>query len=57
MDTFTVAAGPRMHFKVGEQGRVHPGLSFVRGFDGRGFDAPLLTAQTTAVQIDIPVMF
>jgi hypothetical protein len=56
-DTLTFAGGPRLHFKVGKQGGVHPGLSFVRGFDGRGFDAPLVTAQPTALQIDIPVMF
>jgi hypothetical protein len=57
MDTLTVALGPRLHFKVGKQGGIHPGLSFWRGFDGRGFDAPLLTAQTTAVQLDVPVTF
>jgi hypothetical protein len=56
-DTLTFAGGPRLHFKVGKQGGVHPGLSFVRGFDGRGFDAPLVTAQPTALQIDVPVMF
>jgi hypothetical protein len=56
-DTLTFAGGPRLHFKVGKQGGIHPGLSFVRGFDRRGFDAPLVTAQPTALQIDIPVMF
>ncbi len=56
-DTLTFAGGPRLHFKVGKQGGVHPGLSFVRGFDGRGFDAPLVTAQPTALQVDVPVMF
>ena len=53
----TVAVGPRFHFRVGKQGWIRPGISFVRGLDARGFDAPLLTAQTTAVQLDIPVMF
>lgn len=57
MDTVTVAVGPRLHFKLGRQAWIRPGISFVRGLDARGFDAPLLTAQTTAVQIDIPVMF
>jgi hypothetical protein len=57
MDTVTAAAGPRLHFRLGKQAWIRPGISFVRGFDARGFDAPLLTAQTTAVQIDIPVMF
>ena len=57
MDTVTVAAGPRLHFRLGKQAWIRPGISFVRGLDARGFDAPLLTAQTTAVQIDVPVMF
>jgi hypothetical protein len=57
MDTVTAAAGPRLHFRLGKQAWIRPGISFVRGFDARGFDAPLLTAQTTAVQIDVPVMF
>ena len=56
-DTLTFAGGPRLHFKVGKQGGVHPGLSFVRGFDGRRFDAPLVTAHPTALQIDVPVVF
>ena len=53
----TVAVGPRFHFRVGKQGWIRPGMSFVRGFDARGFDAPLLTAKTTAVQVDVSVMF
>jgi hypothetical protein len=57
MDTVTAAAGPRLHFRLGKEAWIRPGISFVRGFDARGFDAPLLTAQTTAVQIDVPVMF
>jgi hypothetical protein len=57
MDTVTAAAGPRLHFRLGNQVWIHPGLSFVRGFDARGLDAPLLTAQTTAVQIDVPITF
>jgi hypothetical protein len=57
MDTTTIAVGPRVHFRVGKQGWIRPGLSFVRGIDGRGFDAPLITAQATAVQLDIPVTF
>jgi hypothetical protein len=57
MDTVTAAAGPRLHFRVGNQAWIRPGISFVRGFDARGFDAPLLTGRTTAVQIDVPVMF
>jgi hypothetical protein len=57
MDTVTVAAGPRLHFRLGKQAWIRPGISFVRGFDARGLDAPLLTAQTTALQIDIPLTF
>lgn len=56
IDTTTVAVGPRVHFRVGSSW-VRPGLSFVRGLDMRGFGAPLITAQTTAVQLDIPVTF
>jgi hypothetical protein len=56
-DTLTFAGGPRFHFKVGKEAAIHPGLSFVRGFDGRGLDAPLVTAHPTALQIDVPVVF
>ncbi|HET6147005.1 MAG TPA: hypothetical protein VFH68_05695 [Polyangia bacterium] len=57
MASTTVAVGPRFHFRVGKQGWIRPGLSFVRGLDARGFDAPLLTAQATGVQVDVPVTF
>jgi len=57
MASTTVAVGPRLHFRVGKQSCIRPGVSLVRGLDARGFDAPLLTARTTAVQVDIPVMF
>lgn len=53
----TVAVGPRAHFSVGKQGWIRPGLSFVRGLDSRGLDAPLITAQTTAVLLDVFVTF
>jgi hypothetical protein len=53
----TVAVGPRFHFRVGKQSWVRPGISFVRGLDARGFDAPLLTGQATGVRIDVPVTF
>jgi hypothetical protein len=55
--TTTVAAGPRAHFMLGKRVWIRPGLSVVRGLDARGFGAPLLTPQTTAVQIDVPVTF
>ena len=57
LDSFTLAFGPRLHFKLGQHAGIHPGLSYTRGFDARGFDAPLLTAQTNALQIDVPVVF
>lgn len=57
MDTTTVAVGPRFHFRVGKAGWVRPGLSLVRGFDARGFAAPLITARATAVLLDVPVTF
>jgi hypothetical protein len=53
----TVAVGPRFHFRAGTQGSIRPGVSFVRSLDARGFGAPLLTAQATGVQLDVPVMF
>lgn len=57
MDTVTLGVGPRFHFGLGGQVRMHPGISVLRGFDARGFDAPLITRETTAVQLDIPVTF
>jgi len=56
-DTTTVAVGPRVHFRLGKHSWIRPGLSFVRGIDGRGIDAPLIASQTTAVQLDVPVTF
>jgi hypothetical protein len=53
----TLAAGPRVHFRLGKRALIRPGISFVRGLDARGFEAPLITAQTTSVQVDLPVMF
>jgi hypothetical protein len=57
MASATVAVGPRFHFRMGKHGWIVPGISLVRGFDARGFDAPLLTARATSVQVDLPVMF
>jgi hypothetical protein len=45
------------HFRLGKNSWVRPGISFVRGLDARGFGAPLITSQTTALQLDIPVTF
>jgi len=52
----TVAAGVRVHFHIGEHA-IRPGIFYTRGGDGRGLDAPFLTGQTNAVQIDVPVTF
>jgi len=57
MDAVTFAVGPRLHFKLGKQAGIHPGVSFVRGLNGQGLDATLVTGQATGVQLDIPVMF
>lgn len=57
MDMFTVAVGPRVHFTLGKHIGIHPGVSVVRGLDARGLDAPLVTYQTTAALIDVPVTF
>jgi len=57
MASTTVTVGPRFHFRVGKQGWIRPGISFVRGLDARGFDAPLLTAGATGVLVDVPLMF
>jgi hypothetical protein len=57
MDTTSVAVGPRVHFRLGKRGWVRPGISIVRGFDARGFDVLLITAQATALRVDVPVMF
>jgi hypothetical protein len=57
MDTVTLAAGLRLHFGFGKHTSIRPGVSIMRGFDGRAFAAPLVAAQTTAVQLDLPVAF
>jgi hypothetical protein len=57
LDAVTFAGGPRLHFKLGKQAGIHPGLSFVRGLNGQGLDATLVTAQATGVQIDLPLTF
>jgi hypothetical protein len=56
-DTLTASLGVRFGFRVGAQTTIRPGLALVRGLDSRGFDAPLLVPQPTAVLIDLPVTF
>jgi len=57
MDTATAAIGVRLHFRLGQRAWIRPGISYARGLDARGLDAPLITAQTNAAQVDIPVTF
>ena len=49
-NTFSGAHPPVLHIKPGD----HVITSTI---DARGFDAPLLTARATGVQVDVPVMF
>lgn len=56
-ETLTASVGVRAQFELGKHTWVRPGIAVVRGVDQRGFDAPLVTAQTTAVQLDLPVTF
>jgi hypothetical protein len=55
-DALTASVGVRVQLVVG-QIWLRPGIAYHRGFDGDGIDAPWITAQTNAVQIDIPVAF
>jgi hypothetical protein len=56
-NTLTVAAGPRLRFCLGKQGSISPGLAVVRGLGGRGYDLPVVTNRTTAVQLEVAVGF
>jgi hypothetical protein len=56
-ETLTAAVGVRAQLELGRQTWIRPGIAVLRGLDGRGLDAPMITAQTTAVMIDIPVTF
>ncbi|HXU61401.1 MAG TPA: hypothetical protein VN962_06855 [Polyangia bacterium] len=51
-DTLTVAVGPRVHFKVGHNMFLRPGVSYSRGLDN-----PLSGASYNTLQIDVPVLF
>lgn len=55
--TLTASIGARLHFHVG-RASIHPGLSYMRGFDGLALHGPTnITKQTNAVGIAIPVLF
>lgn len=51
-DTTTVAAGPRLHFKVGDTSWVRPALAFALAVDD-----PLKRWASKSVQLDIPIIF
>jgi hypothetical protein len=52
VDNFSVAAGPRLHFPLGSQSAVHPGVAYARGVD-KQMSAP----NYHIVQLDVPVTF
>lgn len=51
-DTTTIAIGPRVHFKVGENSWIRPALALAIGLDD-----PLERWESRSVQLDIPVIF
>lgn len=55
--TLTASVGVRTQLALDRHTWVRPGIAVLRGLDGRGLDAPAITARTTAVMIDLPVTF
>ena len=53
VDSLTVAVGARLHVHAGNA-TLHPGLSIMRGVGGRG---GIISSETTAVQLDLPLTF
>ncbi len=51
-DTTTWAAGPRLHFKVGEKSWFRPGVAFAMALDD-----PMKDAKYKIVQLDLPFIF
>jgi hypothetical protein len=51
-DTTTVAIGPRVHFKLGENVWFRPGIVYARGLD-----KPLTASDYNIVQLDLPFIF
>jgi hypothetical protein len=51
-DSTTFAVGPRMHFQIGDNMWVRPGLSY-----SRALDQPLSNSKYNIVHIDVPVVF
>jgi hypothetical protein len=57
MASLTLSVGVRVHFDIGPAS-IHPGLSFTRGLDATGATADsMITNRTTAVALDVPVLF
>ena len=48
----TLAAGPRLHFKLGGTSWIRPGLSY-----SRALDKPMSSKGYGIVQLDVPVSF
>ncbi len=51
-DSTTVAVGPRLHFKIGQDVWLRPGLSYATALD-----EPLSKSKYNIVQVDLPVVF
>ena len=52
VETVTVAAGPRLHFKLSATQWLRPGISY-----SRALDAPFADSDYQMVQIDVPFAF
>ncbi len=51
-DNLTVAVGPRLHFELGENVWIRPGIAYARGLDN-----PMSENKYNIVQVDVPVSF
>jgi hypothetical protein len=51
-DSLTVAVGPRLHIKMGDNVWLRPGLSYATALD-----QPLKSSKYNIVQVDLPVVF
>ena len=52
LDNITVAAGPRVHLKLGETLWFRPGIAYARGLDN-----PMADDDYHIVQVDLPLAF
>jgi hypothetical protein len=51
-DTLSFAVGPRLHFKLGEDMALHPGIAYARGLDN-----PMSDNGYNIIQVDVPMSF